>query len=147
MKDKLLPAALALLGLTVTATALAQDAVKISGLAYMDYDYTISSSDSEEEGENGFGYRRLYLTSDFTISDDFSARARLEASDSSTNSDGKPAPFIKDLYLRWKNSFADGHDIYLGISSAAVIYGGRESLGLPQSGKDHPGSCQYRLVT
>lgn len=100
-----------------TDTSKGQDRVKISGLAYMDYDYTLSSSDTDEEGENGFGYRRLYLTTDFTISDDFAVRARLEGSDGSVNADGKPSPFVKDLYLRWRNSFADGHDIYLGISS------------------------------
>jgi hypothetical protein len=116
MNIKLQPIAFILFGIVTAGCVHAQNAVKISGLAYMDYDYTISSPDSDEEGENGFGYRRLYLTSDFTMSNDFSARARLEASDSSANSDGKPAPFIKDLYLRWKNSFADGHDIYLGIS-------------------------------
>lgn len=117
MKHIYLATALAILALTLSSSASAQDRVRISGLIYMDYDYTLASPDEAEEGENGFGYRRLYLTTDFTISDDFSARARLESSDSSTNSDGKPAPFIKDLYLRWKNSFAEGHDIYLGISS------------------------------
>ncbi len=108
--------ALAILAFSFASPTSAQERVRISGLAYMDYDYTLSSPTEAEEGDNGFGYRRLYLTTDFTISDDFSARARLEGSDSSTNDDGKPAPFVKDLYLRWKNSFAEGQDIYLGIS-------------------------------
>jgi hypothetical protein len=118
MKKSLLSATTILfLALILAGSATAQDRVRISGLAYMDYDYTLSSPASDEEGENGFGYRRVYLTTDFTISEDFAARVRLEGSDSSTNSDGKPAPFVKDLYLRWNNSFADGQDIYLGISS------------------------------
>jgi hypothetical protein len=117
MKKVLFAIALTAMAFSLPSSTRAQDHVKVSGLAYLDYSYTLSSPVGDEEGENGFGYRRLYLTTDFTISDEFSARARLEGSDSSTNSDGKPAPFVKDLYLRWKNSFADGHDVYLGISS------------------------------
>ncbi|MDX1429182.1 MAG: porin [Rhodothermales bacterium] len=97
--------------------AFSQTTVRVSGLAYLDYNYQLSSPLTDEEGENGFGYRRLYLTSDFTISDDFSARARLEANDGSTTAQGKPSPFVKDLYLRWKDSFAEGHDLWIGISS------------------------------
>ncbi|MDX1740945.1 MAG: hypothetical protein R3178_06610 [Rhodothermales bacterium] len=117
MRKIILPVALAWAALSLHSSAQAQDHVRISGLAYFDYSYTLGSPDSEEEGENGFGYRRLYLTTDFRISEDFSARARLEGSDSSTNSDGKPAPFVKDLFLRWRNSFAEGQDLFLGISS------------------------------
>ncbi len=95
----------------------AQTTVKISGLAYIDYEYRIASPIEDQEGENGFGYRRLYLTSDFGISEDFSARARLEANDGSTTAQGKPSPFVKDLYLRWSDSFAEGHDLWIGISS------------------------------
>lgn len=76
----------------------------------MDYAYTLASPVESEVGENGFGYRRAYFTSDFAISEAFSSRIRLEAADN------KPAPFIKDLYLKWSNSFAVGHDVYLGIS-------------------------------
>ncbi len=93
-----------------------QDNVRITGLAYLDYEYTLSSPDEAEEGENGFGYRRLYLTTDVTLSDNFSMRARLEANDGSTTAQGRPAPFVKDLYVRWNDSFAEGHDIFVGIS-------------------------------
>ncbi len=117
MKKTLLPVVLVAVVGPVPFSAHAQDHVKISGLAYIDYSYTLASPVGDEEGENGFGYRRLYLTTDFRISEDFAARARLEGSDSSTNSDGKPAPFVKDLYVRWRNSFAEGQDLFLGISS------------------------------
>ncbi|MBT8400979.1 MAG: hypothetical protein KJO98_10930 [Rhodothermia bacterium] len=97
--------------------SLAQTTVSVSGLAYIDYEYVIASPFDDDEGQNGFGYRRLYLTSDFGISEDFSARARLEANDGSTTAQGKPSPFVKDLYLRWSDSFAKGHDLWIGISS------------------------------
>ncbi len=95
----------------------AQDHIKISGLLYLDYSYVLASPLADDEGENGFGYRRLYVTTDYKISDDFSGRARFEANDGSTTAQGRPAPFVKDLYLKWSNSFANGHDLYIGISS------------------------------
>jgi hypothetical protein len=93
----------------------AQDNIKISGLGYLDYEYVLSSPDGDEDGENGFDYRRLYLTTDYKISDSFSGRARLEASTSSTTEQGRPAPYVKDLYVKWKNAFAEGHDLTFGV--------------------------------
>lgn len=98
-------------------TSYGQDHIKISGLAYLDYYYTLNTPEGEDENANGFDYRRLYLTTDFSLPGDFSGRARLEASSSSTTSEGRPAPFVKDLYVRWRNAIAQGHDLTLGISS------------------------------
>jgi hypothetical protein len=95
---------------------LGQEHIKISGLAYLDYYYLLNSPVAGDEQANGFDYRRLYLTTDFVLSDDFGGRARLEASSSSTTSQGRPAPFVKDLYVRWKNAIGQGHDLTLGIS-------------------------------
>ncbi len=97
--------------------ALAQDDIKISGLAYVDYAYVLASPTDGQKGDNGFGYRRLYLTTDYKLSDTFSGRARLEANDGSTTAQGRPAPFVKDLYLTWKNVWGEGHDLVAGISS------------------------------
>ncbi len=115
--NRLLPLLCTVLLCGSTLPTFAQTTVSVSGLAYLDYEYRIASPFDGDEGENGFGYRRLYLTSDFGISEDFSARARLEANDGSTTAQGKPAPFVKDLYLRWNDSFAEGHDLWIGISS------------------------------
>lgn len=110
--------ALALLSLLAYPTRVhGQEHIKLSGLAYLDYYYLLNTPAEEDEQANGFDYRRLYLTTDFTLSDDFSGRARLEASSSSTTSEGRPAPFVKDLYVRWKNAIGQGHDLTLGISS------------------------------
>jgi hypothetical protein len=94
--------------------SLAQRSFDVGGLAYVDYYYIPSSPDNEEEGDNGFTYRRLYLTTDYRISDAFQARVRLEANEE-TVSKGGPTPFVKDLYLRW--SSAAGHRLTVGVTS------------------------------
>ena len=73
----------------------------------------LSSDDEEAEGDNGFDYRRMYLTADYTLSEEFSGRARLEAASQPVDS----APFVKDLYLKWKGAIADGHDLIFGVQS------------------------------
>ena len=86
----------------------------ISGLAYLDYAYTIAAPGAGMDGMNGFTYRRLYLTTDYTLSDAFSGRARLEARDRTMLDNGVPVPFLKDLYLRWQKN---GHRVDMGITS------------------------------
>ena len=98
-------------GLVISTTATAQDRVKVSGLAFLDYYYMVNSPDADEEGDNGFTYRRLYLTTDFKISDRFKSRARLETKGSSTT------PFVKDLYLQWSNIIGEGHNARFGVTS------------------------------
>ncbi len=95
-------------GLMIGQSVQAQ--ITLKGRAYVDYQYILASPDSDEEGENGFEYRRLYLTSNYKISDTFSGRARLEAN----GKDG--VPFVKDLYLKWKGALGDGHDLTMGIT-------------------------------
>lgn len=99
----------------------AQPSVDIGGLAYIDYSYVISSFDDEVEGYNTFDYRRVYLTTDFTLSDQFSGRFRLEAQGRSTTAQGRPAPFIKDAYLTWSDAIAEGHDFRLGVQSPPLF--------------------------
>jgi len=110
-------AVLALVTIVIAPEIRAQDHIKISGLAYLDYSYTLSSPDDDAVGDNGFGYRRLYLTTDYTLSETFSGRARLEANDRSTTQQGRPAPFVKDLYLKWNNFLGAGHELVIGISA------------------------------
>jgi len=98
-------------------TAHAQDNLKLSGVVFSDYSYTLQSPGEAENGDNGFGYRRVYLTVDYKISDDFSGRLRFEGADNSTTSEGKPAPFIKDMYVKWSNALGDGHNLAFGAQS------------------------------
>ena len=104
-------------GLLPAPRAAAQDAardreVEVGGTAYVDAFYNVSAPDEDDEELNGFTYRRLYLTADFTLSDAFEGRARLEANNGTTGDKG-PVPFVKDLYLRWTS--AAEHRITAGV--------------------------------
>lgn len=98
-------------------TTVAQE-IDLSGLAYVDYYYTFSSPDEGREGLHGFTYRRLYLTSDFTLDEDFFGRARLEANASSTRPPG-PTPFVKDLWVAWR--YTGEHDVRIGVMPPPVF--------------------------
>lgn len=103
-----------LAGVSVSSVA-AQTGIRWGGQIYSDYSYVVEAP-GDAGGDNGFGYRRLYLTGDYTISERISGRARLEAADNVLNSAGRPSPFVKDLFVRWKDAIAVGHELYLGIS-------------------------------
>lgn len=76
---------------------------KISGYIFGDYYYVVANHEPDYEGQNGFWFRRIYFTYDHAISDEFSARLRLEmASPDFTKESGKLIPFVKDAYLKWK---------------------------------------------
>lgn len=109
----------------ITLPATAQEAVRWSGLVYMDYEYIFSSSDEEDEGENGFDYRRLYLTADYKLSDEFSGRARLEAKSGPSTT----YPFVKDLYIKWKGALGKGHDLVAGIQSPPSFTASEKAWG------------------
>lgn len=87
--------------------------VDLGGRAYLDYYYTLSTPDEARDGLHGFTYRRLYLTADFTLSDDFEGRARLEANEGTTGADG-PVPYVKDLSLTW--TYNGEHQATLGVT-------------------------------
>jgi hypothetical protein len=97
----------------------AQDKLKLSGLAYLDYSYLLASPTAGEVGENGFGYRRLYLTTDYTLSPRLKGRVRLEANDATLNAQGRPTPFVKDLYLDW--TWRTGHSLIAGVSPTPLF--------------------------
>lgn len=93
-------------------TAHAQE-VDLGGRAYIDYFSHFSHPDSQVDGRHGFQYRRLYLTTDFTLSDAFSGRARLEANDGTVGPDG-PVPVVKDLWLTW--AYTENHHATVGVT-------------------------------
>lgn len=92
--------------------------IEFGGRAFVDYFYNLSSPDANVEGLHGFTYRRLYLTTDFTLSDDFTGRARLEANDGTTGPKG-PVPYVKDLYLTW--TYGGEHSATLGVAKPPVF--------------------------
>lgn len=101
-----------LLGVATPGRLVAQT-VEVGGLAYLDYFYNLSTPEETEEDLHGFTYRRLYLTTDFELSERFVGRARLEVSDATTGSHG-PVPFVKDLYLTWR--YTGSHAATFGVS-------------------------------
>ena len=91
--------------------------VKFSGLMFGDYFYNAAAWDSTKKDFNGFQFRRIYITNDYTISDNFSTRFRLEADQSSgsNTAGGKVGVMVKDAWLKWKDIFS-GSDLIFGIS-------------------------------
>lgn len=106
--------------LTMPKGLIAQDAISFKGVLFSDYSYVLNSPERDFEGQNGFGFRRARLTADFKKSDRFSGRLRFESSDDSQNVHGKPAPYIKDLYVKWKNVIGAGHTATLGLSRPPI---------------------------
>lgn len=106
-----------LLGVAPPAGLHAQT-IDIGGLAFLDYFYNLSSMVDADEDLHGFTYRRLYLTTDFELSDRFAGRARLEANDATSGSHG-PVPFVKDLFVTW--AYAGGHSATFGVAPPPAL--------------------------
>ena len=97
---------------------------KISGYMFGDYFYNVARDtglsslsnvvNGGKKDVNGFQFRRIYFTYDYTISDNFSTRFRLEADQNASTSDGKVGVFVKDAYLKWKDIFK-GSDFIFGF--------------------------------
>ncbi len=90
---------------------------KFSGLMFGDYFYYAGAHNGTLKDFNGFDLRRIYITTDYTISDVFSSRFRLEANQTinSLTPGGKFGVMVKDAWLKWHNIF-HGSDLYFGIS-------------------------------
>lgn len=115
--------------LSCVGTLLAQEksaapAGKFSGLMFGDYYYNVqrdpnlgSQSNVATPGTTavqGFQFRRIYLTYDNDIAEQFASRFRIEAEQGVNISNGKIGVVVRDAYLRWKNIFA-GSDLIFGI--------------------------------
>ena len=82
---------------------------KIKGIAFGDYYYVASGSDKDE---NGFKFRRIYLTYDLKWNGRWSGRVRFEANDAGFGGEDKMRPFVKHGYLRYR---ANGRTVYMGL--------------------------------
>ena len=83
---------------------------KLKGYMFGDYYYVAGGPDKKE---NGFRFRRIYLTYNMKWDDVFSGRLRLEAKDAGFGKTGKMEPFVKHAYLRYKKN---GRSIYAGLA-------------------------------
>jgi hypothetical protein len=121
MKRLIGSAAMLIIAACVATPASAQEVpdwvnrVKLSGVAFGDYYWFASHHNPNLEGQHGFWMRRIYLTLDVNLEEDWDFRLRLEG-----NSPGGPllesakiTPFVKDAWVRWKPS---DQSFYLGIT-------------------------------
>jgi len=108
-------------------SAYAQDSVNISGEAFLDYFYFFSTITDDVEVRDGFNYRRARLTADAKLSEQFSTRIRIETIGLITVDKFAPQPFIKDLYLKWKDALGSGHNLVFGLSST-IAWGPAERV-------------------
>lgn len=90
---------------------------KFSGLMFGDYFYNANTNNGANKDLNGFQFRRIYITTDYAIAENFTSRFRLEA-DQSLNSQtagNKIGVMVKDAWLKWGNIF-EGSDLIFGLS-------------------------------
>ncbi len=83
---------------------------KLKGYMFGDYYYIASGA---REKQNGFQFRRIYLTCDLKWDDRFSGRLRLEARDAGFGKKDKMVPFVKHAYLR---SRKNDRALYFGLA-------------------------------
>lgn len=102
--------------------------IKLSGLMFGDFYYYMDAMDADNKDLNGLQFRRIYITTDYTINSSFSTRFRLEADESALSSNGKISVFVKDAYLKWKNVFS-GSDLVFGISPTPAISAADDAWG------------------
>lgn len=102
---------------------------KLSGYMFGDYYAVLSNHDPKLEKQNGIWFRRIYVTYDRGLSEEFAVRARFELNspDFRAKSD-RLNPFFKDAYLKWSRG---RHSILFGLSPSPTweriegIYGYR----------------------
>lgn len=107
-----------------TAYLLPQEGGKVSGQVFGDYFYTLQADSSMgaipnvaapgKEDSSGFQFRRITLNYDYTFSQAFFSRFRLEVDQQSNTANNRWGVFIKDAFLKWNNIF-EGSDIIFGI--------------------------------
>lgn len=117
MKKKNIVLALAICLLLTSATWLKGEG-KLSGLMFGDYYYALKNHDAAVKNNNGFWFRRIYLTYDNTLTDKIAMRFRLEMnSPGDFKTSTTLIPFVKDAYLSTK---IGKHTLMLGLISTPL---------------------------
>lgn len=95
------------------------DDASLSGRVFSDYYWVASSHNEDLENNNGFWFRRIYLTYNRELGGSFSTRLRLEmGNEGDFVSSSDMFPSVKDAYLKWEN---DQHEVLAGISSTPTF--------------------------
>jgi hypothetical protein len=93
--------------------------IGVSGLVFGDAYAVVDHHDPELEDQNGFWIRRIYLTFDFDVAENWTARLRMEANGPGDfETSGKLEPFVKDAWLAWQG---DDHSVLMGISPSPTF--------------------------
>jgi len=126
------------------------DEATLSGTIFTDYYWMAQHHNDDIEGNNGFWFRRIYMTYDQRLSGGFSTRVRLEmSSEGDFQSDPEMIPNVKDAYLKWQN---ENHAIFAGISSTPTwslvedVWGYRSIQKSPQDLYDYGSSRDFGLA-
>ena len=90
-----------------------------SALVFGDYYYFVQHHDPNWDGEQGFWFRRIYLTWDHAFSPTLATRVRLEANSNGQRQGGSITPYFKDAFLRW--TYAGRQQVTLGIQPTPII--------------------------
>jgi hypothetical protein len=100
---------------------------KISGLMFGDYywydkwhqDQISATNTTAVQGQQGFWFRRLYLTYDLQFNEKFTTRFRLEANSNGQFAGGNLVPYVKDAYLKW--TYTGKQQLTLGIQPSLTF--------------------------
>jgi hypothetical protein len=118
MKKKNIAFTLLALSLLLVPARALKGEVKLSGLMFGDYYYALANHDAAVKDNNGFWFRRIYLTFDNTLTDKIAMRFRLEMnSPGDFKTSTTLVPFVKDAYLSAK---VGKHTLMLGLISTPL---------------------------
>jgi hypothetical protein len=113
--------------LLLAGVSFGQNLPKFSGLFFGDYYYTLNNHDATQKDMQAFDYRRIYLTADYSISDNVMARFRLESDPTASNlatttgpNNGKLSTMVKDAWFRI-DKVTDGGNIIVGLQGTPEI--------------------------
>lgn len=111
--------------LILTALPASAQRVNFHGHVFGDF-YTITAHHIEDlEGKNAFWFRQIYLTMDFEIADQWTARLRqVMSSPGDFESARGLNPGFEDMYLKWHN---EQHEVSLGLTETPT-WGGVEPV-------------------
>lgn len=87
---------------------------ELSGLVFGDYYWMASHHDEAVDSRNGFWIRRIYLTFDRDIGQNWAVRVRGEMNQPGDfTSSSVMTPFVKDAYLQWESG---QHTLRMGLA-------------------------------
>jgi len=115
------------LSLLISTVLSSQTVSSINGLAFADYYYKVSGHSGTDK-QNGFEFRRIYLTFENQITEKIKIRFRLESASQKYGSSGKINPFVKHAYLEWSD-LIPGHKLYLGIAETNAFKNAEQYWG------------------